>query len=141
MPNDIASFIFYTAASLLFLKIHLPYLLGKESKQEFLTKYAWHYKEFSWLNKNVKKGELIYVEPRATYYLKKNYVKAKAENSAVDRKKILKNKKYKYFLLRKKIENKPENIKLVKVFDSKLIIRKIFGRYKHVKTYLYTSKQ
>jgi hypothetical protein len=131
----LASTVVYSFANLYYLNLHLPYLTGRENKDQFLSRYAWHYPELSWVNNHLTGEGVIFTNIRATYYLNKNYEKAFYDFKGNYAQTVLRTGRYRYFLVTEPIQD--FRLALIKKFETRLILRKVFGNYFETKTYLY----
>jgi len=52
----------------------LPAFMGLESKDEFLSKTTWFYKDIQWMNENLPKDAVVFIDHTMLYYLDRKYV-------------------------------------------------------------------
>jgi len=131
----LTSVVVYTFANLYYLNLHIPYLTGQENKDQFLSRFAWHYPELSWVNEHLTGEGVIFTNIRSTYYLNKNYEKAFYDLKGDYVQTVLNTDRYQYFLMTEPVFD--SRLVLIKTFETRLILRKVFGNYFETKTYLY----
>jgi hypothetical protein len=52
----------------------LPVVVGLESRDDFLSRTVWFYKDIQWMNGNLPEDAVVFSDPKMLYYLDRKYI-------------------------------------------------------------------